>query len=246
MNIDPTKIGGVFRVNSPPKIAVDTPDKNNLIFNQVLDSAVNSMKNIENTYFKAVDIAQLAQLQLLQGLFSIDEEQTGDSFFTDVQKFDLLPKIASQQSQILDKYYSVQQPLLIASEPKGRGEIEKMIDQVAKKVNLAPELIHSVVSAESAYDPAAVSQVGAQGLMQLMPETADELGVQDSFDPMQNLLGGSRYLKQLMVKYAGDLDSALAAYNWGQGNVDRKGLEQMPQETRNYLAKVKSNLTGAA
>ena len=124
------------------------------------------------------------------------------------------------------------------------NQIAQMIDQVAEKVSLAPELIHSVVSAESAYNPAAVSHAGAQGLMQLMPETAQELGVRDSFDPLQNLLGGSKYLKQLLEKYDGDLDHALAAYNWGQGNVDRKGLEQMPQETRNYLARVKNSLTG--
>ena len=72
-----------------------------------------------------------------------------------------------------------------------------------------------------------------------MPGTAQELGVKDSFDPMQNLLGGSRYLKQLLDKYDGDLDHALAAYNWGPGNVDRKGLEQMPRETINYLARVR-------
>jgi soluble lytic murein transglycosylase-like protein len=76
-----------------------------------------------------------------------------------------------------------------------------------------------------------------------MPATARELEVTDSFDPEQNLLGGSRYLKQLLDKYDGDLDQTLAAYNWGQGNVDRKGLEQMPQETRDYLIKVREGLT---
>jgi len=76
-----------------------------------------------------------------------------------------------------------------------------------------------------------------------MPATARELEVTDSFDPQQNLLGGSRYLKQLLNKYEGNLDHALAAYNWGQGNVDRKGLGQMPQETRDYLVKVRQELT---
>ena len=120
-----------------------------------------------------------------------------------------------------------------------RANIEKLIDQVAQRVGLPANLIRSVVSTESSFQPDAVSPVGAQGLMQLMPGTAAELGVDDSFDPQQNLLGGSRYLKGLLKKYDGDLDHALAAYNWGQGNVDRKGLEQMPTETRNYIAKVK-------
>lgn len=124
-----------------------------------------------------------------------------------------------------------------------RANIEKMIDHVAERVGLPATLIHSVVSAESAYKPDAVSPVGAQGLMQLMPKTAEELGVDNSFDPEQNLLGGSRYLKGLLQKYNGDLDHALAAYNWGQGNVDRKGLEQMPTETRNYIAKVKQEVS---
>jgi len=122
-----------------------------------------------------------------------------------------------------------------------RDDIERLIDQVAEQVSLAPELIRSVVSVESNFQVQAVSSAGAQGLKQLMPETAQELGVEDSFDPQQNLLGGSRYLKQLLDKYNGDLDKALAAYNWGQGNVDRKGLEQMPRETRNYLTKVKGD-----
>jgi len=117
-----------------------------------------------------------------------------------------------------------------------------LIDRVAEKVSLAPELIHSVVSAESAYNPTAVSHAGAQGLMQLMPGTAAELGGKDSFDPAQNLLAGSKYLTQLLDKYDGDLDHALAAYNWGQGNVDRYGLENMPQETCDYPVKVKALL----
>lgn len=124
-----------------------------------------------------------------------------------------------------------------------RANIEKMIDHVAERVGLPAALIHSVVRTESAYKPDAVSPVGAQGLMQLMPGTAQELGVENSFDPQQNLLGGSRYLKGLLQKYNGDLDHALAAYNWGQGNVDRKGLEHMPEETRNYIARVKQAST---
>jgi soluble lytic murein transglycosylase-like protein len=123
-----------------------------------------------------------------------------------------------------------------------RGDIDKLIDRVAGHVSLASALIRSVVEAESAYNPQAVSRAGAQGLMQLMPETARELGVRDSFDPEQNLAAGSRYLKQLLDKYEGDLDHALAAYNWGPGNVDRHGLEKMPEETRKYLSRIKNML----
>jgi soluble lytic murein transglycosylase-like protein len=74
--------------------------------------------------------------------------------------------------------------------------------------------------------------------MQLMPATARGLGVTDAFDPEQNIMAGTRFLKQLLNRYDGDLDATLAAYNWGPGNVDRRA-DQLPRETRDYLVKVK-------
>lgn len=123
--------------------------------------------------------------------------------------------------------------------PSSAPDIHQLIDDIAHQMELPPRLVHSVVFAESSYRADAVSPAGAEGLMQLMPTTAQEVGVKDTFDPRDNLTGGCRYLKGLLDKYNGDLDLTLAAYNWGQGNVDRKGLEQMPLETRNYIAKVK-------
>ena len=153
-----------------------------------------------------------------------------------------LPKMKEKVQQQVEKVYSQLQPTLREDSAPKRNDIERLIDQVAQKVSLAPELIRSIVAAESDFQPHAVSPAGAQGLMQLMPATAKELGVEDSFDAEQNLLGGSVYIKQLLKKYDGDLDKALAAYNWGPGNVDRKGLDRMPEETRNYLSKVKGML----
>ena len=121
-------------------------------------------------------------------------------------------------------------------------DIRQLIDRVAQQMDLPSRLVHSVVFAESSYRPDAISPAGAQGLMQLMPATAQEVGVKNAFDPQDNLIGGCQYLKGLLEKYNGDLDHTLAAYNWGQGNVDRKGLEQMPLETRNYITKVKQGL----
>ena len=246
MSIDSTRLAAVFGISPEQRIATDNLKQNHHLFEQVLDDTVNSLKSIENSQNQMIAQTKLAQLQLLQGLFSIEDETDTDDFLFGFSHVDSLQQLTLQQSQITDKYYAHQQPTLIKSVVSEPDQISRLINQVAEKISLAPELIHSVVSAESDYNPAAVSPVGAQGLMQLMPETAQELGVQDSFDPLQNLLGGSKYLKQLLEKYDGDLDHALAAYNWGQGNVDRKGLEQMPEETRSYLARVKKSLAGAA
>ena len=144
-----------------------------------------------------------------------------------------------------------EEPLPVASAPSdpsanGRtSPLNSIVDQAANRFHLAPELLHAVIRAESDYDPRAVSSAGAQGLMQLMPATAKDLGVKDAFDPEQNVMGGARYLRQLLDRYHGNLDSALAAYNWGPGNVDR-GRQPLPRETRQYVARIKNFLAESA
>ena len=116
--------------------------------------------------------------------------------------------------------------------------IDSVIQKAARQYGVDPDLVRAVIKAESNFNPKAVSHAGAQGLMQLMPSTARGLGVKDSFNPEQNVMGGTKFLKGLLERYNGDLDSALAAYNWGPGNVDKKP-DKLPRETRDYLAKVK-------
>lgn len=115
--------------------------------------------------------------------------------------------------------------------------VNNIIHQAAQTYDLDPNLIASVIHAESNFDKNAVSHAGAQGLMQLMPATAAELGVTDPFDPEQNIMAASRYLKNLVNRYEGDLSLALAAYNWGMGNLERQP-GKLPAETSNYIAKV--------
>lgn len=120
-----------------------------------------------------------------------------------------------------------------------KEQTNSAIDTLAPKYGMNPELIRRVVHQESRFNPNATSHAGAQGLMQLMPETAKELGVRDSFDPAQNLEGGIKYLSQQSKRFGGDMRLALAAYNAGAGNVQKAG-NQVPnfKETQDYVHKI--------
>ncbi|ADC62226.1 lytic transglycosylase domain-containing protein [Allochromatium vinosum] len=111
----------------------------------------------------------------------------------------------------------------------------------ARRYGLSPSLLHAVIRAESAYNPAAVSRAGAQGLMQLMPGTAARYGVRDSFDPAENIRGGSAYLRDLLDLFDQDVKLALAGYNAGEGAVIKHGRQIPPYtETQDYVRKVLS------
>lgn len=110
------------------------------------------------------------------------------------------------------------------------------IEQAARLYRLDPRLIHAVIHTESAYNPRAVSRKGAQGLMQLMPDTARRYGVANAFDPTENIGAGARYLRDLLDLFAQDLNLALAAFNAGEAAVARFGNQIPPYaETRAYV-----------
>jgi len=113
-----------------------------------------------------------------------------------------------------------------------------IIEKAAKRYAVDPALIKAIIMAESGYDPRAVSSQGAAGLMQLMPKTAESLGVEDAFDPVHNVNAGVKYLRQLLEEFDQDVTLALAAYNAGSGMVKRhQGIPPI-QATRRYIKKV--------
>lgn len=122
---------------------------------------------------------------------------------------------------------------------KGR-QLDAQFATASAATGVEADLLKAVARAESCFDPVAVSRAGAQGLMQLMPATARDMGVTSSFDGEQNLAGGAKYLAAMLARYSDDLDLALAAYNAGPGNVDRYDGVPPFKETQKYIVSVRA------
>jgi hypothetical protein len=191
--------------------------------------------------------ATAAELALLRNGFSIRHEHrlvmgtttrlflaADDSSFTDVPteeitgyEKDLLLPAASQTSISFREQPAKSAPVL-----------RQVVDSASAAYHLDPDLVNSVIHAESGFNAHAVSPKGARGLMQLMPGTASQLGVNDAFDPEANVTGGTRYLRELLERYHFDLIKALAAYNAGPQRVEQyRGVPPF-RETRAYVARI--------
>lgn len=121
----------------------------------------------------------------------------------------------------------------------GRSRFAPIVEEAARAHQVDPALLHAVITAESGYNPSAVSHKGAVGLMQLMPETARRYGVENSLDPVQNIQGGTRYLSDLLQMFNNNIELAVAAYNAGENAVIRHGYTIPPyRETLAYVPKV--------
>lgn len=118
------------------------------------------------------------------------------------------------------------------------ASLEEIFEEASRTYNVPKNLIKAIAKAESDFNPNATSGAGAQGIMQLMPATARELGVTDAYDPYQNIMGGTKYISQMLQKYDGNVSLALAAYNAGSNNVAKYGGIPPFKETQNYVAKI--------
>ena len=127
-------------------------------------------------------------------------------------------------------------------DPISEGQIGPLVQEIAQRESLTPDLLRAVIEKESSYLPCAVSSAGAEGLMQLMPDTAAGLGVENPFDARQNVDGGARYLKQMLDRYDGNLMLALSAYNAGPGRADNVNLLPLPPETTRYVSEILKKL----
>jgi soluble lytic murein transglycosylase-like protein len=121
-------------------------------------------------------------------------------------------------------------------------QLDKLVGDSSNQEGVQPDLIRAVISQESGARPCAISSKGAQGLMQLMPAIVTQFGVNDPFDPKQNVAAGTKLLKQLLTKYNGDVKLTLAAYNAGSGRVDSVGGVPAIPETENYVSDILSKL----
>jgi soluble lytic murein transglycosylase-like protein len=217
-------------------------------FQEALQSAVGRQAAVPES---PAELAAAMRLRMLQQAIQLgDDGAETETFSTFSLPSGLVPKNYPAASQKID-LSEIRPTASLATFPARSSDrpqatasssLPDIIERAAARYQVAPEVVRAVIRAESGFDPKAVSPAGAQGLMQLMPGTARDLGVTDPFDAEQNVMAGTRYLKQMLGRYGGDLDKALAAYNWGPGNLNRSGDGRLPTETRRYIARIKGYL----
>jgi soluble lytic murein transglycosylase-like protein len=173
--------------------------------------------------------ARLHRLIFTAAAFAIPHQVMPKATIANFASVVLLPSLAPHVGVSIDSFNAI---------PPDHA-YDSLIREAAEAYRLDPALIRSVMRTESAFDPTAVSSAGAMGLMQLMPEIADAFGVDDPFDPRENIMAGARLLRELLDQHHGNLVLTIASYNAGPSAVARHGGAVPPcRETRNYVKRV--------
>lgn len=208
------------------------------------------IQNLINTGGQAAAEQRLSQIKNYVNSFDPKSAAIAPPSGANVQSFQDVLKSSAQSKfgQLLTNPSSMNVQAQIAQQPELRDyaraskpQLLNMISQIAKKHGVDEKLVNAVVKQESGFNPKAISHCGAMGLMQLMPATAKGLGVTDAMNPVQNVEGGVKYLKNLLNKYNGNVILALAAYNAGSGAVDKYDGVPPYKETQNYVKSILAN-----
>jgi membrane-bound lytic murein transglycosylase B len=208
-------------------------------FSQLLEEVVQKASEGSDAMIdkdKITVMLELVKMQMNQSVMNSFAGKDGEDVGDNLHFLPGLAEIHGTQQQESEIRQS--EPSVTSVQPP--SDMDAIIDKASATYGVDKGLISAVIRAESDFDVNATSPKGAMGLMQLMPDTAKGLGVSNAYDPGQNVMAGTRYLKSLLDRYNGDVRLALAAYNWGMGNLERS-TGSLPEETRNYIARIMKN-----
>ena len=194
----------------------------------------NYVKTIRNCISVAIVAASLAMAVPVRAQIASYVDEHGKLIFVNGDS----PKPRHESTISSASLADIDSPLQLVRVATPPDRLDRIVREAAERHQVDPALVKAVISTESGWNPQARSRKGAVGLMQLIPETAQRFGVGNPYDPAQNVEAGTTYLKTLLDRYDGDLNKSLAAYNAGEGAVDRSGGVPAFRETRQYVQKV--------
>ena len=213
--------------NQPTTSQVAQAERNSTTFKETLDAVMKATAAVAIDNLVKASSTGAVNADIVQEFFNQNGIQIT---LPNVQTADTLNNIGFTQAATSST--------TSADNTTSTEDLDVYFEEAANQYNVDIKLLKAIAYCESGFNPNAVSSAGAVGVMQLMPKTAEGLGVTDSYDPRQNILGGAKLISQLLDKYNGDTSLALAAYNAGSGNVNRYGGIPPFKETQNYVKKV--------